>query len=190
MKLRIVILVLLTPVLIVVAGCPKYNSDLSEESQRACIAVQKMGGGGFSSTTVHEGRGKAHNRIEINFRASKKINNNALMNLEGLGGIVGIDLSETAISDDGLAILASLPDLEYLQLADTTITDRGLVFLAECTKLKRLDIRRTRISANALEVLKEFPNLEMVYAKGTVLSPDQLVNTEDELGSYFRVRSK
>lgn len=189
MNLKGIAVVVLISTLVLSSGCPVFNDRRREEAERAADAVGRMGGGGYSLTVVHEGYGKAHNRIEINFRSRREIDDNMLKNLAGLDGVVGIDLSGTAVSDSGVEVLMSLPDLEYLQLGDTAISDSGLALLAKCRNLRRLDIRRTKITAKATEILKEFPKLEVAFVKGTVLEPSKKIDTTSEVGPFFDIRA-
>lgn len=169
-------------------GCDDNVSNLGEERRAVSSAVQRMGGGGLRATVVHVDTGAKYNRIQLNFRGRKRLDDQSIASLAGLGGIVGIDLSETYVSDDGLHVLSTLPDLEYLQLGDTSITDAGLLTLQDCVSLKRLDIRRFNPSEDTSDILRGFPTLEVVYSKGTNLTStaDLVVNSSDELGPYFK----
>jgi len=108
---------------------------MSHEIDRAKDAICRIEGGkqsyGQSYVTVSAQDGEyLYNRIEFNLRGGSgtivPIDDARLKNLEGLGGIVGLDLSQTKITDAGLASIKTLATLEYLQLSRTAVTDRGL----------------------------------------------------------------
>ena len=57
--------------------------------------------------------------------ANADVSNETLQNLEGLDKLRELDLNDTMIDDDGLALLAKLPALRTLRLRGTKITDDG-----------------------------------------------------------------
>jgi Leucine Rich repeat len=59
------------------------------------------------------------------------------------GTVVEADLSGTAVTDDGLAALASLANLETLDISDTRVTDAGLLHAARLRNLKSLRARNS-----------------------------------------------
>ncbi len=103
-------------------------------------------------------------RAELNFKDSQYASDDALVHLQGLSGIVGVNLSGTPITDEGLKVLATLPDLEYLHLADTAVTDVGIAELVNAKKLSKIDLRRTKITIDVASVLGRFPSLTTVHA--------------------------
>ena len=146
--------------------------DYRKQTASITEACQRIGPCGQSLllTLTPEG---VQVRAELNFKDRKYATDEALVHLQGLHGIVGINLCNTPITDEGLKILATLPDLEYLQLADTVITDEGIVELRAATKLSRIDIRRTKITNNVAKILGKFPSLSTVHAKGTPLTESE-----------------
>ena len=57
-----------------------------------------------------------------------------------------LDLSDTKVTDEGLAVLAELPHLEELRLARTAITDAGFQkHLSGKTSLRKLDLTGTKV---------------------------------------------
>ncbi len=168
------------------AGCANQERErLNEQMQRVLSAIEKIGFAGIRSTIVNQGRGRVHDRIEIYLGTNPDVNDESLKHLDGLTGVVGIDLSESPVTNEGLKVLTTLPQLEYVQLCGTAITDDGLKILANCPELRRLDIRQTTTTAKASDILKKFPKLEVVYAKGTALEASELANVKDDLRPYF-----
>ena len=89
------------------AGCtgPKASrpSPLGAESEGIATAVRDMGAGGGSFVVVHSLSG-AYNIVELNFRGCN-VDDWCLRRLEGLTPIIGLDLSETKVANDGMAIV-------------------------------------------------------------------------------------
>src|SRR5262249_16804579 len=70
-----------------------------------------------------------------------------------LPALKDLDLSGTAISDRGVAVLRELPALETLSLAGTRITDEGVAHLARCHELRHVDLSWTNTGDGALRAL-------------------------------------
>ena len=77
-----------------------------------------------------------------------------LPSLEGIGGLLWIDLSDTAVTDDGLAHLTRLPGVEKVRLKNTAITDAGLDQLAQVRGLEAVTLRSTQVSEAGLQRLQ------------------------------------
>ena len=76
------------------------------------------------------------------------------------GKIRVLNLSETVVGDDEVAILASLPDLTVLNLFGTEVTDDCLALLARMPSLRRVYLWRTAVTpAAALELASKRPEL-------------------------------
>jgi hypothetical protein len=179
---KISFIVAVVPVLVASAQCAAQSSGdaLRRESIRARDALFEIEGKGRQSygasyvgVSSQEGR-YIYNRIEFCLRGGVgtivTIDDAKLKNLEGLTGIVGLDLSETKITDAGLASLKGLETLEYLQLAKKAVTDRGLEHLVGLRHLQALDLVDTLVTQEASKVLTRLPRLKVVYAKGTRLT--------------------
>lgn len=66
-----------------------------------------------------------------------------------------LDLSETAIGDEGLVFLRDLPHLTVLYLWGTPMSDAGLAQLHEHTALRHLIVKRTRVTTKGIAALQE-----------------------------------
>ncbi len=73
---------------------------------------------------------------------------------EDLARVTHVSLDRTAILDDDLAILASLPNLEGLDISNTEITDAGIVHLAMIPNLKYINAHNTKLSETGVDELK------------------------------------
>lgn len=63
-------------------------------------------------------------------------------------------LSETLITDTGLAILTKLTGLTRLNIDGTMVTDEGLLQLANCVKLEWLSVQRTSVTELGVGALR------------------------------------
>jgi hypothetical protein len=81
--------------------------------------------------------------------------------------VVDFHLGGTALNDEGLALVKTLPKLVQLDLKDTQITDAGLANLAAIATLNRLHLEKTKITDAGLAHLKDLGNLEYLNVYGT-----------------------
>ncbi len=81
--------------------------------------------------------------------------------------VVGVDLSDTKVTDADLALLKQLPDLQLLRLAVTGVTGDGLEHLKGLKKLDFLVLERTKITDKSLARLKVIPSLQTLDLGGT-----------------------
>ena len=81
-----------------------------------------------------------------------------------------VDLSETHISDAGLAHLKGLTALKRLDLGATQVSDAGMEHLRGLTGLKVLYLGDTQVSDAGLSHLHELTTLEELYLIDTPVS--------------------
>jgi len=80
--------------------------------------------------------------------------------LERLRGLRDLSFFETDTNDDDLALISGyLPDLERLDLSGTAVTDDGLKHVAGLRKLRELALRDTDIDGPGLVHLEALPRL-------------------------------
>ena len=75
------------------------------------------------------------------------------------GETIGVDLSNTWVTDADLAKVARLPRLRSIDLAHTRITDQGLEALAGVTKLQQLSLDSTNVTDASVRFLQGFRQL-------------------------------
>jgi len=80
--------------------------------------------------------------------------------VQGLTGLRGLNLSNSWITDAGIAHVRALGALEELSAGRTKLTDAGLRYLADAKRLRGLDLRGTRISDAGLAHLGGLTALE------------------------------
>ena len=84
------------------------------------------------------------------------------------GETIGVDLSNTWVTDADLAKLARLPQLESINLAYTKITDQGLEHLAPLKNVKVLNLYYAEsVTDQGIAHLKHWKNLEHLNLRGT-----------------------
>ncbi len=74
-----------------------------------------------------------------------------------------VDLSNSKITDDALALIASMDDLDTLDLSKTKITDKGIAHLANHAKLSDIMLSGTQVTNGVLTHLSTLRTLDRVY---------------------------
>lgn len=81
--------------------------------------------------------------------------------LPRLDGLRRLELTGTSVGDASLGLLPTVaPDLEQLILTDTRITDAGLAHVAKLRRLRTLSLAGTNVSAAGLAELSSLERLE------------------------------
>lgn len=151
--------------------------------RRAAEAVLKLGGTVCVGSNFQEVADLADLPIEpfvvtrIDLSQKKNIEDQFLANFRGLAGLQILTLTETSITDRGLADLTDegrqpLPALKQLDLDDTKISQTGLQFLSGSHDLSGLMLDKIAITEAAF--LDRFPKLRMLSLGGVSLSTDEL----------------
>lgn len=83
-----------------------------------------------------------------------------IIHIQGQSQLQWLNLSQTKVSDHGLASLGRLKDLRILSLSYTQVTDASLVYVAEMNKLEALSLRDTNISSKGLKHLAKLTRLK------------------------------
>lgn len=90
-----------------------------------------------------------------------------LEELAGLEKLKRINLADSAITDEGLALIAKhAPQLELLRLGSPNITDAGMSHVAEMKKLRFLHLINVPITDAGLKPLATMSWLESFYLDG------------------------
>jgi len=94
--------------------------------------------------------------------SNTRITDAGLATVTRFRNLTRLHLNRTRISDDGLKQLSGLDQLEYLNLYGTGVTDAGLQSLSSLRKLRTLYVWQTAVSGNGLERLRSaLPRLEI-----------------------------
>ena len=94
-------------------------------------------------------------RLERLDLSNSPISNDGLAHLSGHTWLRSLDLTGTAIGDDGLKHLAGLTRLRRLTLDSTQITDAGLVHLKRLRRLFVVKVRTTQVTDQGVRELEE-----------------------------------
>ena len=73
--------------------------------------------------------------------------------------LLWLDLSRTGITDEGLTVLAKMPNLEHLDLRGTAVSDEGVQALAPLKHLQTLVLYGTGVTDAGLPALQGLPFL-------------------------------
>jgi hypothetical protein len=81
--------------------------------------------------------------------------------------VLTINLSNSQITDTGMARLSGLTNLRELYLFDTDVTDAGLAYVQRLTNLEAIDLADTKVTDHGLEFLKSLRRLRTVHLNRT-----------------------
>ena len=109
--------------------------------------------------------------------------------------LVWLNVSRTALTDDGLATLGALAQLRRLNVANTNVTDRGFRLLTGLRRLEYLNAYGTELTDDALPQLMILPRLQQLYAwqtkvtaPGVQAARDHIAKLRIDLGDYVEER--
>lgn len=97
-----------------------------------------------------------------------RCNDAVLARLEPVAAlIVEAELARTAVTDAGLAALATFVNLRAIDLTQTKVTSRGLPHLVTLPHLETLNLTETPVDDSGLAHLRAIPTLQRVWLFGT-----------------------
>ncbi len=126
------------------------------------ISAEQLAG---LSADIKEGRVK-----RVSFEDHREIGDSQLALLAGHSGILGLNLKGTSVQTEGLKALATMRGLEELDLTDTAILNDGLSSLAGLSKLRVLRLSNTPIDDAGVWKLRPLKNVEDLSLSGTGIS--------------------
>lgn len=101
--------------------------------------------------------------------------------------IVWLDLSETAITDKALPLIARFKHLTRLQLDNTAITDAGVAHLQQLRQLRTLNLYGTHISDKGLSALQSCKNLKSIYLWHTQATAQGVAALQQAMGQQVEI---
>jgi hypothetical protein len=124
---------------------PPANTAESVETQEQVVAaIKKLGG----TVTIDK---KSPNKTIIGVDLSRtKVTDNGLIEVFELFKLRNLYLVGTEITDYGLENLRGLAHLRHLNLDGTKVTDEGMIELSELLKLQNLNLSSTKITDNGM----------------------------------------
>lgn len=92
--------------------------------------------------------------------------------------LVWLNLSGTAVTDEGVQALSRFPNLERVKLSGTAIGDPGLEAFANARHLTLLNLYDTRVGDAGLAHLEELPALRKLYLWQTAVTEDGIAKLQ------------
>ncbi len=89
----------------------------------------------------------------LDLNGCKAITDDGIARLAAMPQLTSLDLSGTGVTDRGLSVLQHLPNLESISLTMTRVTDDGMRDLAHCEQLRRVNLMWTRTGDGAIRAL-------------------------------------
>lgn len=177
----ICVLVVILSLLGGLAGCRESNSTLTPS---AALPEPKHQPDDIPwETQITAVQQDLSDRIEIR---ETEIHDDQLQSLKGLTKLRVLILDAGEITDEGTAILASLPNLSQLRLRDSPLTDQGLEQLAKSPSLQVINLPQGAFSADGLRALKSLASLRQLRIGSPKLDGK---NTANALASLESLRA-
>jgi hypothetical protein len=90
-----------------------------------------------------------------------------MQHLRGLTKLEKLILGGDKISDEGIAVLKTMPDMEVLQMRCTNMTDAGLKNIANLRKLRVLDLYTAPVTNDGMKLVGKLADLHELTLSGT-----------------------
>jgi len=116
---------------------------------------------------------------DLNLSRNGMVNDECVKYLSRLPRLAKLNLSETSVTDSGLAALSKCPNLTLLNLGTSKVTDAGLKQLATLKKLSILDINNTKTTPTGLTPLVALPLTKIVLPSSS-LSKNQFARLQKQ----------
>lgn len=140
------------------------GSDVNDRGERR-ISLAVDGATSFSALKT-----LAPDRLWSLHAERSQIDDDELVNLQGMTDLLHLDLSRTPVTDAGLLHLQGLDRLEVLQLWDTAVTDAGVALIARLPSLVQLGLGNTRVTDAGLASIRELKHLRVLQLYGTAVT--------------------
>lgn len=101
--------------------------------------------------------------------------------------VIWLDMSETAVTDRGLAVLKGFKNLTRLSLDQTAVSDAGLVHLPALPHLKYLNLYGTKVSDQGLKVVAGCKNLKSIYLWQTQVTSQGVAALQQRVGEGVEI---
>lgn len=97
---------------------------------------------------------------ELSLSGSRLLTDDGVRLLARMPQLQRLDLSGTRVSDEGLDVLPNLPDLRHFELMwNRTVTDRGVAHLRHCDRLERVQMMGSNVGNGLIAALAGKPRL-------------------------------
>ena len=129
------------------------------------------------------------NFVMANFVNVVTFNKASLQALKNINEqLVILKLTNLAIDDNDLKIVADLKNIKKLNLENSLITDDGMAYIKQLSQLEQLNLYGTNISDEGLIQLTSLKNLSQIYLWKTKVTKggiEQFKKIHPKVGTYF-----
>ena len=109
--------------------------------------------------------------LSVNFSGQQGLTTKQLNQLKTIKEqLVHLDLSQSELKDEDLAIVKDLPHLQKLYIQQTDISNEGLVHLKDLQYLEYLNAYATKIDDEGLSTIAHLPRLKKLFLWQTVVT--------------------
>ena len=115
----------------------------------------------------------------VNLISNSKVSDAGLAHFKDCKNLTNLDLAATKVSDAGLVHFKDCKNLTTLVLRHAPLSDTGLVHFADCKNLTILDLNDTKVSDAGLAHFKNCKNLTDLRLAGTEVSDAGLAHFKD-----------
>lgn len=98
-----------------------------------------------------------------------------------LPAMVSLDMSHTAVTDDGVMLLSSATNLKSLRLSETTVGDAALETLSQLPELESLNLYGTQVTGPGVLKLANLQGLRKLYLWQTQVDEETLQTLRGKL---------
>ncbi|QDU49101.1 serine/threonine-protein kinase [Gimesia panareensis] len=114
-------------------------------------------------------------KLEILYMDDCDVEPGSLKPLEGMRALWKLDLHNSGITDDDLAVVSSLKNLANLSIQkNLKLTDQGVQHLSHLQKLKSVNLARLNVSDKGLQFLRTNPDLIWLSLEETQITDDSV----------------
>ena len=157
------------------APAPAEGTPAAAPSDDATAEISKLGGSVMQLAQNDDS-------LVIDFHlGGTALTNDGLAQVKTLPKVVELNLKDTQITDDGLAHIAGLGTLVRLHLEQTKITDAGLAHLKDLGNLEYLNLYGTPVTDAGLEHLKPLAKLKKLYVWQTQVTDEGIAKLKEAL---------
>lgn len=110
---------------------------------------------------------------EINADGSQ-VTKEAFRSIHKLPNLRQLRLNGSRIDNDACAKFAEMPSLEVLALSDTTVSDAGIAAISGMQNLKHLELVRCKIDDNGFAAIGNLPTLKTILIESTGLTNQRM----------------
>lgn len=166
---------LMLAVAVLAVRCPAEEPPTLEQRAKALKTITGAGGNVspdfnklLAAGEEHDLFNPKHSFVSATLERRAALNDQVIGALAAFPEIERLMLAKSAVTDEQLAKLP-LHHLKYLDLSDTKITDQGIAHLWPLKKLEELDLSRTAVTNSGLKTLATLTNLRSIGLDETAI---------------------